>query len=86
MNSIDIYTKIQADILNKIGPDQFQFGCGVFLVLVMLKFEAALGEKLFSELCLGWRTPVRWLSYYGLIIVIITLGVFNRSPFIYFQF
>ncbi len=29
---------------------------------------------------------VRWSAYYGLILSIIILGVFERSPFIYFQF
>jgi hypothetical protein len=86
INSVDIYTKIQGDILSKIGPDQFQFGCGILMILVMLKFEAVMGEKLFSQLALGWKTSTRWLVYYGIIISIITLGVFNRSPFIYFQF
>jgi len=86
ITSADNYSIIQTDILNKIGPDQFQFGCGVLMVVVMLIFEAVLGEKLFSQLALGWKAPARWLVYYGLVIAIIALGVFNRSPFIYFQF
>ena len=29
---------------------------------------------------------VRWPAYYALVTVVLTLGVFSQSPFIYFQF
>ena len=86
IGSIDFYKNIKADILLKIGPDRLYFKYVIFLIVAMLILESVLGEKSFSELCSGWRTPFRWLVYYGLFIAIIFLGVFDRSPFIYFQF
>ncbi|NWJ51783.1 MAG: MBOAT family protein [Bacteroidetes bacterium] len=58
----------------------------VLLILFLETVHYIQSKKSISEILLQKPTYIRWAVYYGLIITIIYLGVFQNRQFIYFQF
>jgi hypothetical protein len=63
-----------------------EFALSVLLVLLLVLLERGSGE--WHPMALLARQPasLRWPCYYGLVLAILVFGIFDDSPFIYFQF
>ena len=58
----------------------------VLCTVLMLLVEAWEGKGRLVDRINRCATPVRWLFYYGVILLILFFGYFGQSQFIYFQF
>jgi len=90
-----IFTGIP-DIINKLLHHQSVFeylGLGkkdlvlsILLILFLETVHYVQSKKNISEIFTQKPVYIRWAVYYGLILTIIVLGVFENRQFIYFQF
>jgi len=71
-----------------IGGNMWLIVYSVFFILVLLLTELIQEYKLFNNFSLIYNPnkAVRYLTYYSLVLIILLLGVFDSSQFIYFQF
>jgi alginate O-acetyltransferase complex protein AlgI len=71
-----------------IGGNTWLIVYSVFFILVLLVTELIQEYKLFNNFSLFYNPnkAVRYLTYYSLVLIILLLGVFDSSQFIYFQF
>ncbi|MBN1559561.1 MBOAT family protein [candidate division KSB1 bacterium] len=67
-------------------PALDQFVYGLFAILVVIAVDAAIESKQFVHRYLLQRRTRRWGVYIIVIIIIVLIGVFDESQFIYFQF
>ncbi len=67
-------------------PAMDQFVYGLFAVALLLTGDILLEKFNLSTAILKQPVYVRWAAYASLAIVILLIGVFNGSQFIYFQF
>ena len=58
----------------------------IALTGTLLIWEWFFRDKQFALDVAAWPRPLRWLTYYGVILVIVFFGTFSNEPFIYFQF
>jgi len=63
-----------------------ELALSVLFVLLLILIERGAGELHPMTLLARQSWPVRWSSYYAIAIAILVFGVFDDSPFIYFQF
>ena len=63
---------------------QLILSCG--LIAGLLAIEASLSSDDIRIVLRGRPVWARWTMYYGIVLAILLLGVFNASKFIYFQF
>jgi len=56
------------------------------LIILMESVHYIQGTKNISDLFLSFPALVRWIVYYGVVLTIIFMGVFENRQFIYFQF
>jgi len=82
-------------IVRSIACDLFQvpnpvmvkmFAVGLICVAFIYSFDVFRGNRTIVDLVFARGSLVRWLFYYGLVVVIFVLGLFAQSRFIYFQF
>jgi alginate O-acetyltransferase complex protein AlgI len=77
------FSRLYLLYLNQPGREFF---IAIFFILVMMLIHF-LQRKQKIEVWLSQKpTIARWSFYYGLVLVFIYFGVFNRTEFIYFQF
>ncbi len=69
-----------------LGQDGIQFYLAIFFILLMIIIHRLQGKVSFDEWVINKNKKARWSLYYGMLLLFIFFGVFNRSDFIYFQF
>ena len=73
-------------VLEYIGLDKKNMVLSVFLILFLETVHYVQSKKNISKIFKQKPTYIRWAVYYGLVLVIFSLGVFENRQFIYFQF
>jgi alginate O-acetyltransferase complex protein AlgI len=77
------FLRLELLYLNQSSGDFF---IAVFFLLVMILIHFLQKGYSFDEWVMRKPSYARWGYYYGVVLVFIYFGVFNRSEFIYFQF
>lgn len=72
--------------LREMSVSPIQLWIAAALLLALALFERYQASDDPRVALLGAPPWLRWSVYYGLVMIIIGLGVFDRTPFIYFQF
>ncbi|MBN1481247.1 MBOAT family protein [candidate division KSB1 bacterium] len=67
-------------------PEFDKFSYGIFVVVFLLFVESAQEWLHLSEKFIRRPRAIRWLSYVAIFVVLVLIGVFDESQFIYFQF
>lgn len=85
-SGFDVCRKIAADFGGTLFVDAQSMGLGMFAVAVV--FLKELSEEAGSAFTLfdNRRPLVRWLSYVAVMVIILLLGVFDSTQFIYVNF
>jgi hypothetical protein len=85
-SGIDVCRKIVTDIGGTLFVDAQSMGLGMFAAAVVF-FKELFEESGSSFTLFNSRSPiVRWLSYVAVMIIILLLGVFDSTQFIYVNF
>jgi D-alanyl-lipoteichoic acid acyltransferase DltB (MBOAT superfamily) len=63
-----------------------QFVLGILFMIILLFTEYLVGDSTIESVVLSKNKIQRWAIYSVLLIVIVWLGVFNNTAFVYFQF
>lgn len=70
---------------NSVHVENVYYTLGLMTLFALI--EVWLGKRDFDKAISVIRMPLRWLSYYALLLVILLFGVMDNAPrFIYFQF
>ena len=69
-----------------LGLDPAELALGLCFGGLLLLVETRAGDVQPMRLVADQPAYVRWPTYYVLVAVILVFGVFDNSPFIYFQF
>ena len=77
------YSRLSLLYLDQPGGE---FLIAVFFILVMILIHFLQKKQKFEEWLVLKPAYARWSFYYGMVLVFIYFGVFNRTEFIYFQF
>jgi alginate O-acetyltransferase complex protein AlgI len=77
------YGRLHLLYLEQEGP---QFFLAIIFILLMILVHRLQGHQSFDNWVVSRRKRTRWSIYYGMILLFILFGIFNRSEFIYFQF
>ncbi|MEJ0081061.1 MAG: MBOAT family O-acyltransferase [Puia sp.] len=77
------YSRLSLLYLNQPGSE---FIIAIFFILVMILIHFLQRKQKFEEWLILKPAYARWSFYYGMVLVFIYFGVFNRTDFIYFQF
>lgn len=77
------YLRLQLLYVNQNGADFF---IAIIALLVMMLVHRFQRNNRFDDWLTQQSSFLRWSIYYGLVLVFVCFGVFNRSEFIYFQF
>lgn len=72
--------------LAKQGLSPYDLVVGLSGVVLLAAAELMQGERRVTEVVAGQPLFLRWSMYYAVVLVIMVWGVFENSPFIYFQF
>lgn len=72
--------------LAKQGLPAYDLAVGLGGVVVLAAAELMQGERRVTEVVAAQPLFLRWSMYYAVVLVIMVWGVFENSPFIYFQF
>jgi D-alanyl-lipoteichoic acid acyltransferase DltB (MBOAT superfamily) len=90
--AVDILKGIFLNVPNFYEPlantaiSGFEFGLSIFVIFVLILFEACQGNRSL-KLCVQAKNRVfRWGWYYFLMFGLLMFGVFGVNEFIYFQF
>jgi len=88
MKTIRSFPDIHADMFRQLllGRSFMEFVVVIVSVALMLGVEFLERKKDIVEELAYRRWWVRWIVYYGFVLWILFFGVFDKSPFIYFQF
>jgi len=73
-------------VLEDLGLTHFNFVLSFVLILFLEMVQYVQSKRNISELFIKQPTVIRWTIYYGFILCILFLGVFENRQFIYFQF
>jgi alginate O-acetyltransferase complex protein AlgI len=73
-------------IVEDMGVSHFDFVFSLFLILFLELVQYVQFKRNISEIFIKQHIAIRWTIYYGLILAVIFLGVFENRQFIYFQF
>lgn len=73
-------------VLEYVGIARTEFVMSVLLILFLVTIQFVQSKRSISETILQKPTYIRWTLYYGLVLSILFLGVFESRQFIYFQF
>jgi D-alanyl-lipoteichoic acid acyltransferase DltB (MBOAT superfamily) len=84
----NIFQKIitSQPILENLGISEIDLFRSFLLIIFLELVHYIDNKKRISELLLKSHVIVRWTVYYGLILLTIFYGVFEKRQFIYFQF
>lgn len=63
-----------------------EFFIAVLSICLLILIHRTQKDLSFDQWLIRKKRTVRWAFYFGLVIFFVSLGVFNRSTFIYFQF
>ena len=63
-----------------------ELALSVLFIMLLMLIERGSGDLHPMTLLARQRAAVRWPGYYALLLTILVFGVFDDSPFIYFQF
>jgi hypothetical protein len=74
------------DALVYLGQGKWVFGLAIFGILVLETIHMMQRHGRMRTMLAEKSAWVRWPVYYGLVLSILLLGVFNKTSFIYFQF
>ena len=75
------------DVLSaNLGLTTIQLGITVGLAALLFVSESTSGDRRPVDVIARQAPALRWLGYYAMVALILTFGVFDDSPFIYFQF
>jgi alginate O-acetyltransferase complex protein AlgI len=77
------FSRLQLLYMNQPGSEFF---LAVIFLLVMMIIHFLQKTDTFDNWLIRKPTYFRWSFYYGLVLVFVCFGIFNRSEFIYFQF
>jgi alginate O-acetyltransferase complex protein AlgI len=77
------FARLKLLYINNSG-DEFKIALLSILVLITVHYR--LKKMEFGEWLIARPAWVRWPAYYALVLSFVTMGVFNKSEFIYFQF
>lgn len=72
--------------IHQLGMNRSDFLIAIFSLGFLLSVEMLLRKKSLYELLQAKPQWLRWSAYYAIGIFILTLGVFSKTQFIYFQF
>lgn len=73
-------------VLESMGLKKNDFALSILLIIFLETVHYVQGKKSLSDIFVQKPAYVRWAVYYGVILAIIFLGVFENRQFIYFQF
>ena len=73
-------------VLESIGLKKNDFALSILLIIFLETVHYVQSKKSLSDIFVQKPAYVRWAVYYGVILAIIFLGVFENRQFIYFQF
>lgn len=73
-------------ILESMGLKKNDFALSILLIIFLETVHYVQSKKSLSDIFVQKPAYVRWAVYYGVILAIIFLGVFENRQFIYFQF
>ena len=71
---------------SKLGITDFSFQVGVGAIILMELIHFFQRSEKSYKIFMKFPLPIRWVAYYGLILVILVFGAFGSGEFIYFQF
>ena len=69
-----------------LGQPGIEFVLAIVFIAVLMMVHTFQQSKSFDDWVLQKPAYARWSIYYSLILLFFSLGIFNRSEFIYFQF
>ena len=69
-----------------LGQSGIEFFLAVIFILIIAITHFAKKHQTVDQWIVSKPKTIRWAAYYGIVIVFITFGVFNKTSFIYFQF
>jgi alginate O-acetyltransferase complex protein AlgI len=69
-----------------LEDDMSNFVIALLAIALLVTVQYRQKSMEFNEWLIAKPAYVRWAGYYALVLMVVTLGVFNRSEFIYFQF
>lgn len=73
-------------VLESMGLKKNDFALSILLIIFLETVHYVQSKKSLSDIFVQKPAYVRWAVYYGVILAIIFLGVFENRQFIYFQF
>ena len=73
-------------VLQEMGLDRFDFTLSILLIIFLEGVHYLQTRKHLGEVFLTKPAYLRWAVYYGVVLAILFLGVFEDRQFIYFQF
>lgn len=84
----DVVKKIREhqSVFESMGLGNINFALCIVLILFLETVHYIQGKKNLSEIFNQKPVYIRWTLYYGVILAILFLGVFENRKFIYFQF